>query len=163
MCWANGSTTLRACASAIRRGHSADCMLRARYDFMSDMACVVESTSLFLFTECAIKVRWGIRTNAGRRYERYLGHGRQGSGVDFHHPCYSIPSIDNAHRIAFHLGQIPWLGICLGYIPGAAGPLNMLLEHGRSLAKKRVARGSSSRDLFYYLVRAPSYLLSECC
>ncbi|KAM5536552.1 hypothetical protein V8D89_009829 [Ganoderma adspersum] len=59
--------------------------------------------------------------------------------------------VDKGAEVAFYLGQIPWLGICLGYIPGAGGPLNMLLEHGRTLAKKRVARGSSARDLFYYL------------
>ncbi|KAM5536556.1 hypothetical protein V8D89_009833 [Ganoderma adspersum] len=59
--------------------------------------------------------------------------------------------VDKGAEIAFHLGQLPWLGIYLGYIPGAGGPLNMLLEHGRTLAKKRVARGSSTRDLFYYL------------
>ena len=60
------------------------------------------------------------------------------------------------YRVAFHLGQLPWLGIYLGYIPGAGGPLNVLLEHGRKETRKRVARGSSARDLFYYLVRASS-------
>ena len=34
----------------------------------------------------------------------------------------------------------------------------MLLEHGRTLAQKRIVRGSSGRDLFYYLVRAASHL-----
>ena len=32
----------------------------------------------------------------------------------------------------------------------------MLLEHVRKETRKRVARGSSTRDLFYYLVRASS-------
>ncbi|PIL28313.1 cytochrome P450 [Ganoderma sinense ZZ0214-1] len=59
--------------------------------------------------------------------------------------------VDKGAEIGFHLGQIPWLGIYLGYIPGAGGPLNLLLEHGRQQTKKRIARGSSTRDLFYYL------------
>ncbi|KAI1786948.1 high nitrogen upregulated cytochrome P450 monooxygenase 2 [Ganoderma leucocontextum] len=59
--------------------------------------------------------------------------------------------VDKGAEIAFHLGQLPWLGIYLGHIPGAGGPLNMLLEHGRKETTKRVAKGSSTRDLFYYL------------
>ncbi|PIL28304.1 cytochrome P450 [Ganoderma sinense ZZ0214-1] len=59
--------------------------------------------------------------------------------------------VDKGAQIAFHLGQVPWLGIYVGHIPGAGGPLNLLLEHGRALTKTRVARGSSTRDLFYYL------------
>ncbi|PIL28306.1 cytochrome P450 [Ganoderma sinense ZZ0214-1] len=43
--------------------------------------------------------------------------------------------VEKGTEIAFHLGQLPWLGIYLG----------------RTLTKKRIAEGSSSRDLFYYL------------
>lgn len=56
-------------------------------------------------------------------------------------------------RIANFLGQIPWLGAYLGYIPGVVGPLNMLLEYAQKEMTKRLAEGSSTRDLFYYLVR----------
>lgn len=59
-------------------------------------------------------------------------------------------------RIATLLGQIPWLGIYLGYIPGVAGPLNMLLEYSQKETTRRLAEGSSNRDLFYYLV--PSHM-----
>ncbi|TBU27634.1 high nitrogen upregulated cytochrome P450 monooxygenase 2 [Dichomitus squalens] len=49
------------------------------------------------------------------------------------------------------IGQVPWLGIYLGYIPGATGPINTLLDYGREQSMKRVAQGSITRDLFYYL------------
>lgn len=56
------------------------------------------------------------------------------------------------NRFGIFLGHLAWLGIYISYIPGAAGPLNTLLARGRELATKRIARGSSSRDLFHYLV-----------
>ncbi|PIL28305.1 cytochrome P450 [Ganoderma sinense ZZ0214-1] len=59
--------------------------------------------------------------------------------------------VEKGTEIAFHLGQLPWLGIYLGYVPGASGPVNIVLEHSRTLTKKRIAEGSSTRDLFYYL------------
>ncbi len=55
-------------------------------------------------------------------------------------------------RAATFFGSIPWLGTRVGYIPGAAGPLNTLFARGEELVSKRLARGSDSRDLFYYLV-----------
>ncbi|RPD52947.1 high nitrogen upregulated cytochrome P450 monooxygenase 2 [Lentinus tigrinus ALCF2SS1-7] len=59
--------------------------------------------------------------------------------------------IDDGMRIATFLGHVPWLSIYIGYIPGAAGPLNKLLASGAAFARKRVARGSQTRDLFHYL------------
>lgn len=53
---------------------------------------------------------------------------------------------------AMFLTHLPWLGFYLSYIPGATGPLNTLKKRGREFAATRLARGSSSRDLFHYLV-----------
>lgn len=50
------------------------------------------------------------------------------------------------------LAQLPWLGVYLGYIPGAASKLTALLNIARDLAMKRLKRGSTKPDLFYYLV-----------
>ncbi|KAI0715498.1 hypothetical protein C8T65DRAFT_694743 [Cerioporus squamosus] len=43
------------------------------------------------------------------------------------------------------------MSVYLGRIPGAAGPLNKLLESGSDFASKRIGRGSHTRDLFHYL------------
>ncbi|KAI0752497.1 high nitrogen upregulated cytochrome P450 monooxygenase 2 [Daedaleopsis nitida] len=59
--------------------------------------------------------------------------------------------IEGGMVAAKFLSQVPWLGIYVGYIPGAAGPLNKLMEGGRQLAAKRLARGSTTHDLFHYL------------
>ncbi|KAI1787968.1 cytochrome P450 [Ganoderma leucocontextum] len=46
---------------------------------------------------------------------------------------------------------MPSLGIYLEYLPSAGRAVSMILEHSRKETTKRLARGSSSRDLFYYL------------
>ena len=56
------------------------------------------------------------------------------------------------HRTALFVGQVPWLGVYLGHIPGAAGAVNEFLEYSRDQAMKRLARGAITRDLFHYLV-----------
>ncbi len=50
--------------------------------------------------------------------------------------------------------HVPWLGPYVGSIPGAAGPLSTLMGHARRFAAARIQRGSSTRDLFHYLVRS---------
>ena len=60
--------------------------------------------------------------------------------------CYDL------YSTGLFIAQLPWLGIYMGYIPGAAGPVNKLLEYGRKQTIQRLARGSTTRDLFHYLV-----------
>ena len=62
-------------------------------------------------------------------------------------------------RIATFFGQLPWLGIYVGKIPGATGNLKILLDHCISFTNARVKRGSEKKDLFHYLVRR----LSSAC
>ncbi|KAH9938835.1 high nitrogen upregulated cytochrome P450 monooxygenase 2 [Epithele typhae] len=59
--------------------------------------------------------------------------------------------LEQAMPLATFFAQLPWLAIYVGYIPGAAVPLNMLFRHARALAQGRVDRGSTARDLFHYL------------
>ncbi|KAI0808391.1 high nitrogen upregulated cytochrome P450 monooxygenase 2 [Fomes fomentarius] len=59
--------------------------------------------------------------------------------------------IEHGMVFAMFLTHVPWLGFYLSYIPGAVGPLNTLTTRGREFAATRLARGSSSRDLFHYL------------
>ena len=51
----------------------------------------------------------------------------------------------------FH--QIDWLGVYFGHIPAAVKPIQTFLMHGQKLVQDRMRRGSSSHDLFHYLVR----------
>ncbi|PIL22998.1 cytochrome P450 [Ganoderma sinense ZZ0214-1] len=59
---------------------------------------------------------------------------------------------DKGAEIAYFLGQIPWLGVYLGYVLGAAGPVRVVVEHCRKETARRLARGTSSRDLLSYLI-----------
>ena len=59
-------------------------------------------------------------------------------------------------RISTFFGQMPWLGIYIGKIPGATGNLKVLLDRCVSFTIARVKRASEKKDLFYYLVRCPS-------
>ncbi|TFK79033.1 high nitrogen upregulated cytochrome P450 monooxygenase 2 [Polyporus arcularius HHB13444] len=49
------------------------------------------------------------------------------------------------------LHTLPWLGIYLGKIPSVVKPMLLLQENGRQMAKKRLERGSKTRDLYHYL------------
>ncbi len=53
---------------------------------------------------------------------------------------------------------MPWLGVCLGHIPGSGRPLRALHTASRSFAARRLKRGATTRDLFHYLVRLLSVL-----
>lgn len=64
-------------------------------------------------------------------------------------------------RIGTFFSHVPWLGILVGHIPGAGGPLNTLLAQGRELATDRIRRGATKPDLFYYLVRMRMYYLGS--
>ena len=55
--------------------------------------------------------------------------------------------------MAYFLGQIPWLGVYLGNLPGVGGAISVVLAQYQKETAKRLASGSSNRDLFYYLVR----------
>ncbi|KAM5541672.1 hypothetical protein V8D89_004653 [Ganoderma adspersum] len=58
---------------------------------------------------------------------------------------------DKGAEIAYFLGQIPWLGAYLGYLPGVGGAVSAAWEHCRKKTIKRLERGSSRRELLYYL------------
>ncbi|PIL27952.1 hypothetical protein GSI_15693 [Ganoderma sinense ZZ0214-1] len=60
-------------------------------------------------------------------------------------------TVGKGSQVATFLGQIPWLGVYLGHVPGITGPLNVLLEYAQKETTRRLAQGSSTRDLFYYL------------
>ncbi|PIL26841.1 cytochrome P450 [Ganoderma sinense ZZ0214-1] len=60
-------------------------------------------------------------------------------------------TVGKGSQVATFLGQIPWLGVYLGYIPGITGLLKVLLEYALNETTRRLAQGSSTRDLFYYL------------
>ncbi|TFK89229.1 cytochrome P450, partial [Polyporus arcularius HHB13444] len=53
--------------------------------------------------------------------------------------------------LASVLAQVPWLGVCLGHIPGSGRPLRALHTASRSFAARRLKRGATTRDLFHYL------------
>ncbi|PIL25572.1 cytochrome P450 [Ganoderma sinense ZZ0214-1] len=59
--------------------------------------------------------------------------------------------LDKGMALATFFGHVPWLGVYVGHIPGAAWPLNSLHRHGEKCAAKRLARGSTTSDLFHYL------------
>ena len=46
----------------------------------------------------------------------------------------------------------PWIGVYLRKIPAITGPLHTLIARCGEQAKTRLARGSETRDLFYFLV-----------
>lgn len=58
------------------------------------------------------------------------------------------------------LAQVPWLGVYISYIPFAVKSLNTMLMHGQTNAMRRLQRGSTTRDLFHYLVRLSTMSLS---
>ncbi|TBU27644.1 high nitrogen upregulated cytochrome P450 monooxygenase 2 [Dichomitus squalens] len=59
--------------------------------------------------------------------------------------------LEKGMALGMFLAHLPWLGVYIGHIPGAAWPLQSLLAHGEKAAAKRLARGSTTSDLFHYL------------
>ncbi|RPD57205.1 high nitrogen upregulated cytochrome P450 monooxygenase 2, partial [Lentinus tigrinus ALCF2SS1-7] len=59
--------------------------------------------------------------------------------------------IEEGMVIVTILHTLPWLGIYLGKIPSATGPMHVMQDNGRRLAKERLERGSKTRDLYHYL------------
>ncbi|KAI1791472.1 high nitrogen upregulated cytochrome P450 monooxygenase 2 [Ganoderma leucocontextum] len=59
--------------------------------------------------------------------------------------------LDKGMALAAFFAHVPWLGVYVGHIPGAAWPLNSLHRHGEKCAAKRLAQGSTTSDLFHYL------------
>ena len=58
----------------------------------------------------------------------------------------------SSYRAAAFLGNVPWLGSYLGQIPALVRPLHTFVTHGKNAMVKRMARGSTIRDLFHHLV-----------
>ena len=59
-------------------------------------------------------------------------------------------------RAATFFANVPWLGIYVGKIPALVRPIQIFVEHGQKSVERRMARGSTTRDLFHYLVRDSS-------
>ncbi|KAI0706673.1 high nitrogen upregulated cytochrome P450 monooxygenase 2 [Earliella scabrosa] len=61
-------------------------------------------------------------------------------------------SIVEEGLVLSHLfAHLPWLGVYVGKIPGAAGSLDTLFSFAREFASQRLRHGSASPDLFHYL------------
>ncbi|TBU40615.1 cytochrome P450 [Dichomitus squalens] len=54
-------------------------------------------------------------------------------------------------QIVVVFSRLPWLGVYGGYIPGAGRALRALQSRSSEFTAQRVKRGSTTRDLFYYL------------
>ena len=62
-------------------------------------------------------------------------------------------------RAATFFANIPWLGIYVGTIPALVRPIQTFVTHGQRSVERRMARGSTMRDLFHYLVSGLSAYL----
>ena len=67
-----------------------------------------------------------------------------------------------AHSIAAFVSTVPWLGVYIGHIPGAARPLHELLSVGMKFGTARIQKGTQSRDLFHYFVSLQMRLWRRC-
>ena len=54
---------------------------------------------------------------------------------------------------------MPWLAVLLGHIPAAVAPLKVLISKCETLVRLRIEHGSSTPDLFHYLVRSHPFPL----
>ncbi|KAI0711780.1 high nitrogen upregulated cytochrome P450 monooxygenase 2 [Cerioporus squamosus] len=59
--------------------------------------------------------------------------------------------IEDGMIFATFFAKVPWLGVYVGRIPGAARPLQTLHAISRKLVSERLKIGTKSRDLFHYL------------
>ncbi|RDX42005.1 high nitrogen upregulated cytochrome P450 monooxygenase 2 [Lentinus brumalis] len=59
--------------------------------------------------------------------------------------------MEHGLMVAGALMFVPWLGVYMGYIPGAAKALTALHRTGTKFVVDRLERGSTTRDLFHYL------------
>ncbi|RPD60598.1 high nitrogen upregulated cytochrome P450 monooxygenase 2 [Lentinus tigrinus ALCF2SS1-7] len=66
-----------------------------------------------------------------------------------HNNVFSV--LEEGMIAAATLSQLPWLGIYLGFVPGVARKLTAMIRTMADLSIKRLERGSTTRDLFYYL------------
>ena len=57
--------------------------------------------------------------------------------------------------------NVTWLGEYLRRIPSISGQITAHFNSRRERTRQRVKEGSSTRDLFYYLVRPPSPSTAE--
>ena len=56
-------------------------------------------------------------------------------------------------RIAFMYEHVPWLSYYAKKLPGAGSDVKQMRAMAFGQTEKRYATGTTSRDLFYYLVR----------
>ena len=56
-------------------------------------------------------------------------------------------------RIAFMYEHVPWLSYYAKKLPGAGSDVKQMRAMAFGQTEKRYAAGTTSRDLFYYLVR----------
>ena len=66
--------------------------------------------------------------------------------------CRAVAKADVSDRAATFFANVPWLGIYVGKIPALVRPVQMFISHGQKSAERRMIRGSTTRDLFHYLV-----------
>ena len=57
-------------------------------------------------------------------------------------------------RFSTFFGHVPWLGILVARLPGLGSLLHALMAFAYKRTDERLRRGSKSRDIFYYIVRA---------
>ena len=136
-------------------------MRHCRFDFMCDMAYVQCESASNTYLITSIAGRFGGGSELLRDGDTNHVWSIIERGMVYVPDLAPIASMTDVcyRRFATFLAQVPWLGIYVGHIPGAAGPLNTLMDSGRQFAARRLARGSSTRDVFHYLV---SMLLSVC-
>ena len=129
-------------------------MRHCRFDFMCDMAYVQCQSASNTYLTTSISGRFGGGSELLRDGDTNHVWSIIERGMVYVPDLAPIASMINIcyRRFATFLAQVPWLGIYVGHIPGAAGPLNTLMDSGRQFAARRLARGSSTRDVFHYLV-----------
>ena len=71
-----------------------------------------------------------------------------GTGFDVR----ALINVDVSGKAAAFFANVPWLGIYVGKIPALVRPVQISISHGQKSAERRVIRGSTTRDLFHYLV-----------
>ncbi|KAI0761269.1 high nitrogen upregulated cytochrome P450 monooxygenase 2 [Trametes elegans] len=60
-------------------------------------------------------------------------------------------SIEDAQSIATFLGNVPWLGVYLGYLPFASATVHKVITYCRTFTLQRLQHPSQRRDIFHYL------------
>ncbi|KAI0641498.1 high nitrogen upregulated cytochrome P450 monooxygenase 2 [Trametes meyenii] len=60
-------------------------------------------------------------------------------------------TMETSWPAATFLGNVPWLGPYVGYLPAASASVNRMLSYCRTFTLERIKRGSIRKDVFHYL------------